>query len=335
MQQLVQPVETASLLKCIGCNQPSMNFDSNKEAYTCPQCDMIYPTKSGVIHGLQDMSQDTQNELNGMMRESGHSESNLENFVIRDVAKVDTFNERKSTSKDLIFDYYGSCLMHFNQALNYISIQGDEKVVEVGSELDFPFLQHFSKKGCRCFATNIYFTRDEELKKNEVAQPVLGDMNRLPYADESFDIVIFSATLHHSNQLNLVASEIFRILKPGGKFISINEPVAGILKNLSKREDCPEPNRHEEINENEYTIFQYLGAFKKFGMEAKTFFPEYYDQRLKSGALQGQRFNSLAKLTSLIWQIPPVRAILKSIGLPLGQILIGLQFNAVFTKPSE
>lgn len=40
---------------------------------------------------------------------------------------------------------------------------------------------------------------------------------RLPFADEQFDLVIFSEVLEHLHQDNLALSEAVRILKPGGQ----------------------------------------------------------------------------------------------------------------------
>lgn len=312
-----------------------MLFDDFHHEYRCGACGHAYQVKQGVVNGLTKLSNDTRNELLGMIRESGESDTTPEEFMVRVVEKVDSFEERCALSRDMIFDYYGSCLLHFKQAADKLEITGEESVVEVGSELDFPFLQYFSEKGCECFATNIYFRVDRDDSSGHVATRTLGDMNCLPYADESFDIVLFSATLHHSNDLELVASEIARILKPGGTMIAINEPVAGLIKQLSKRRDCPKPQRHDEINENEYSLFSYLGAFKRHGLTGQTFFPNYYDIKLQSGQLSGQRFGIIGKVVSRFWQNKMVRKCLMKYGLPVGQVIIGLQFNAILKKSGK
>jgi SAM-dependent methyltransferase len=46
----------------------------------------------------------------------------------------------------------------------------------------------------------------------------VGDAGRLPYADDSFDVVICSEVLEHLPDVDAALSEIARITKPGGKF---------------------------------------------------------------------------------------------------------------------
>lgn len=57
----------------------------------------------------------------------------------------------------------------------------------------------------------------------EVAGRV-ADAERLPYDDESFDIVIGHAVLHHIPDLDAAFAEILRVLRPGGRFVFAGEP---------------------------------------------------------------------------------------------------------------
>ncbi|HKS49239.1 MAG TPA: class I SAM-dependent methyltransferase, partial [Amycolatopsis sp.] len=52
----------------------------------------------------------------------------------------------------------------------------------------------------------------------------VADAERLPYEDESFDIVVGHAVLHHIPDLDLAFGEILRVLKPGGRFVFAGEP---------------------------------------------------------------------------------------------------------------
>jgi ubiquinone/menaquinone biosynthesis C-methylase UbiE len=52
----------------------------------------------------------------------------------------------------------------------------------------------------------------------------VADAERLPYDDDSFDIVIGHAVLHHIPDLDLAFAEILRVLKPGGRFVFAGEP---------------------------------------------------------------------------------------------------------------
>lgn len=55
--------------------------------------------------------------------------------------------------------------------------------------------------------------------------PVLGDGQWLPFANQSFDLIAASASLHHIHNLKQTLSEVARLVKPGGRMIFI-EPNA-------------------------------------------------------------------------------------------------------------
>ncbi|MBE7187185.1 class I SAM-dependent methyltransferase [Jatrophihabitans endophyticus] len=52
----------------------------------------------------------------------------------------------------------------------------------------------------------------------------VADAERLPYDDDSFDLVMGHAVLHHIPDLELCFAEILRVLKPGGRFVFAGEP---------------------------------------------------------------------------------------------------------------
>jgi ubiquinone/menaquinone biosynthesis C-methylase UbiE len=52
----------------------------------------------------------------------------------------------------------------------------------------------------------------------------VADAERLPYDDDSFDLVIGHAVLHHIPDLDLAFREVLRVLKPGGRFVFAGEP---------------------------------------------------------------------------------------------------------------
>jgi ubiquinone/menaquinone biosynthesis C-methylase UbiE len=52
----------------------------------------------------------------------------------------------------------------------------------------------------------------------------VADAERIPYDDDSFDLVVGHAVLHHIPDIPAAFREILRVLKPGGRFVFAGEP---------------------------------------------------------------------------------------------------------------
>jgi ubiquinone/menaquinone biosynthesis C-methylase UbiE len=52
----------------------------------------------------------------------------------------------------------------------------------------------------------------------------VADAESLPYPDDSFDLVVGHAVLHHIPDVELALREVVRVLRPGGRFVFAGEP---------------------------------------------------------------------------------------------------------------
>lgn len=80
-------------------------------------------------------------------------------------------------------------------------------------------------------ATDIAPGMLETLRDNAAAlgfdvDTVVTDAERLPFPDESFDLVLGHAVLHHIPDLEVAAAEFLRVLRPGGTLAFCGEPSA-------------------------------------------------------------------------------------------------------------
>jgi SAM-dependent methyltransferase len=52
----------------------------------------------------------------------------------------------------------------------------------------------------------------------------VADAEKIPYDDDTFDVVVGHAVLHHIPDLDAAFREVLRVLKPGGRFVFAGEP---------------------------------------------------------------------------------------------------------------
>jgi SAM-dependent methyltransferase len=87
---------------------------------------------------------------------------------------------------------------------------------------------------------------------------------RLPFADNTFDVVFARAVLHHTSDLDSACREMYRVLRPGGVFIAAREHV------ISKEADLGQflrqhPLHHLYGGEHAFLLDRYVGAVKGAG----------------------------------------------------------------------
>lgn len=89
---------------------------------------------------------------------------------------------------------------------------------------------------------------------------------RLPFPDQTFDLVFARAVLHHTENLEKACKEFYRVLKPGGKLIAVREHV------ISRKEDLPtfldlHPLHNLYGGEHAYLVNQYTFAIESSGIK--------------------------------------------------------------------
>jgi ubiquinone/menaquinone biosynthesis C-methylase UbiE/uncharacterized protein YbaR (Trm112 family) len=112
---------------------------------------------------------------------------------------------------------------------------------------------------------------------------VVSDMVRLPFMDGSFSVVIVCSALHHSSNLALTLSEIYRVLKPGGRLLLINEPSNGLLG--GKEKATSKIDLAKGFNEQRYSIYAWRKHLKQANFNMRFYLPGNMDKILLSRGL--------------------------------------------------
>lgn len=87
---------------------------------------------------------------------------------------------------------------------------------------------------------------------------------KLPFADNQFDVVFARAVLHHTRDLQAACKEFLRVLKPGGRLIAVREHV------ISRPDDLQQffelhPLHNLYGGENAFLLGQYEEAIQNAG----------------------------------------------------------------------
>lgn len=89
---------------------------------------------------------------------------------------------------------------------------------------------------------------------------------KLPFPDNTFDIVYARAVLHHAYDLNQLCEEAARVLKPNGYLIATREHVISQKEDLQSFLDS-HPLHHLYGGENAYLLDEYLTAIRSAGLK--------------------------------------------------------------------
>jgi SAM-dependent methyltransferase len=108
--------------------------------------------------------------------------------------------------------------------------------------------------------------------KNVYFERVLSVMFDAAVASDSFDLIWCCEVLHHNHRANLKRTmrELYRLLKPGGQLIVVNEPVRAVRSlQLHPGAEVAEFEGHEHA----YLRRSYVSAARAAGLKVRVFAP--------------------------------------------------------------
>ncbi len=95
-----------------------------------------------------------------------------------------------------------------------------------------------------------------------------GDFHQLEFPNDHFDFVVCSGVLHDAANIVQVLREAKRVLKPGGTFVAIREPVWPLVK-IKSRSRMLARLVATGVNERFYTLSDYKEFFRQASLPLK------------------------------------------------------------------
>ena len=135
--------------------------------------------------------------------------------------KVASINERYTNLSET------TCCLSCGGAINHAGVQPGEVCLDLGSGRGNDVIRMAEEAGENGFAYGIDLS-DGMVKKARTnldkfgvtnAEIIQSEMESLPLNDNSVDVTISNCTINHSSNKEAVWSEVFRVLKPGGRFV--------------------------------------------------------------------------------------------------------------------
>ena len=146
------------------------------------------------------------------------------------VRTLDRFEIKMTQSSQLAIDHWNKTPLFISEEERYglypwlqeaaeFEHHNGERVLEIGCGTGCDLLQ-FAKHGARAVGIDITPEHLRLARERVGSQAAVGqaEATDLPFADGSFDYVYSHGVLHHIDRPRLVVDEIFRVLRPGGRF---------------------------------------------------------------------------------------------------------------------
>ena len=202
---------TTPRIACPACRSGELSFHTPDKVH-CPQCGALFEVKKGVVDLLPDAQRQKhvyadflEWEFFPRIYESRLWRKGLVNKIYMPISSDDELKVilKVANLKDdnTLLDIACGPGIHSRPYARQVPYGG-----VVGLDLSMPMLIYASARAQSEGIENLIF--------------VHGDAHDLPFHDREFDVVSCCGALHLFPDLVKALSEVFRVLKPGGRFVT-------------------------------------------------------------------------------------------------------------------
>lgn len=156
----------------------------------------------------------------------------------------------------------------FDFLVAHLDSRPGERLLDLGADLTWSTAQ-MARRGMHCTAVDInHHLAARRLFAGHYGVDyslIRADMSRVSFRDASFDVVLAINALHHASNLQEVASNIVRVLRPAGRLAFI-EPYCASEED---RRRFGAAQIEAGINEHTYLLEEWHQAFTRAGLAVK------------------------------------------------------------------
>ena len=270
------------LLRCSNCRHHPLDLQA--EVYTeqevregklqCGTCGETFPITGGIVEMLRQPSEQVAEEIDSI------------DTWLAEVDRITALNDDWLVGLPSTFHKGADTDIAVNlpRLIELIGPRPGQSILEVGAGTTW-LSNLLAQRGCTVMATDIirrlYVGLDsaDVLMRHSgtVYDCVLSEMNDVPCADETFDLVVANAVLHHSQDLLETFTELHRVLRPGGRIVFL-EPVVGPLNLAGK---AYMSRLHDDgLGDEAYPIWAYTRAARGAGFDCQVSIAPSVDHHL-------------------------------------------------------
>lgn len=202
--------------------------------------------------------------------------------------EVDFFDNLASTQEYNVFTDDANQKI-INTVLKLSKLNAGAQIIDLGCGSGI-FTQLFQQRGYDCIGLDLS-QKLLQLGKQQIPtiHYLQGDVETLPFADNSLDMIVLSCLVHHLPDPRLSAKEVYRVLKPQGQFVAFDPNRLNPFMYLYRDRSSPFYSS-KGVTENERPVIprKVRNIFNAVGFETKLHYVDSLSFRyVESDAAKG------------------------------------------------